>query len=36
MGKGTLGSSPLSMTIFTGMRWTILMYWPVAFSAGKA
>src|ERR1019366_4709595 len=36
MGSGRSGSSPRSMTILTGTRWTILTKLPVAFSAGKA
>ena len=35
-GSGSLGSSPLSMSIFTGTRCTILTKLPVAFSAGNA
>src|SRR5262249_25600959 len=35
-GSGSFGSSPSSMTILTGTRWTILTKFPVAFSGGKA
>ncbi len=35
-GSGWFGSSPLSITIFTGTRWTILTKLPVAFSGRKA
>ncbi len=35
-GSGCAESSPLSMTIFTGTRCTILTKFPVAFSAGNA
>src|SRR5690349_13983574 len=35
-GSGVCGSRPLSITIFTGTRWTILTKLPVAFSGGNA
>ena len=35
-GSGRSGSRPLSMTILTGTRCTILTKLPVAFSGGKA
>jgi len=34
-GSGAAGSSPSSMTIFTGTRCTILTKLPVAFSGGR-
>ena len=35
-GSGRFGSMPLSITIFTGTRCTILTKLPVAFSGGNA